>query len=368
MALVAAFQQGSLEAFSELYRRHRGLVQAVCRSRLHDVDLAEEAVQETFIRAFRALARYDGRQPVEHWLRRVARNHCIDVLRRRRREGMPDDHGRVIYLEDLRAEPGFERVENRAVARSVLEPLSRRDRELLVSHHADGVDVETLSRRWGMTQASVTVALHRARTRARRQDTGEVWGVAPIVWWWRNRRHAVERLLAASEQLGTSMQVTVAHLAVAMAVTASSVLGPATARAETPESPAAAVAGHDAGHDARTAQEHRPRPHAPATREPQGATRRNATQDIREPAAAPERSAPADPPVEVAPVEVPGTPLRVHRQRPSNNPRVQIGVRTPVESEPLVSVELHGEDEREFVAQQACDAATHGDPLTYCDR
>ena len=46
--------------------------------------LAEDAAQDAFVRAYRALDRYDPAQPFAAWVVGIARNHCIDLLRRRR--------------------------------------------------------------------------------------------------------------------------------------------------------------------------------------------------------------------------------------------------------------------------------------------
>lgn len=362
LQLLAAFRDGELAAFAELYRRHAPIVRAVCRSRLSDSDLAEEALQETFTRAFRQLPRLDAQVPVQRWLRRVAKNLCVDVLRRRRREqlGGPDGAD-VVFIEDVRAASGFERVESRAVLRSVLAPLSDRDRELLLAHHAAGVDVETLSQRWGMTKGSMAVALHRARTRARRGDT-PVWGIGPVMWWWRNRRHALERLWFVPEQLGMSVQVVAAHLAVAVAVTASTALSAGAPTAPVEDARLLRAAAFSTAPTAVAVQGplqsgSRPPATQPSTpsRSPSGPDSATATRTLT--------------PVEVAPVDVPGSPLRVHQQRPATKPKVQVGVRSPVDSaNPIVAAELHGEDDREFVAEEACTAAELTAPVTYCER
>lgn len=55
----------------------------LCYRMLGDHDLAEEAAQETFLRAFRSRTRQDPRRPVRTWLLSIAAHHCIDQLRRR---------------------------------------------------------------------------------------------------------------------------------------------------------------------------------------------------------------------------------------------------------------------------------------------
>ena len=65
-------------------RRHRGRVYALALRICRNPDDAEDALQETFIAAYRALPRFDRRARVSTWLYRIATNKCYDVLARRR--------------------------------------------------------------------------------------------------------------------------------------------------------------------------------------------------------------------------------------------------------------------------------------------
>lgn len=362
-ALVSAFQEGSLEAFNELYHRHRGIVRAVCLSYLRDADLADEALQETFARAFRELATYDSRRPVRAWLRRVARNHCIDVLRRRRREVPADEHrAQVIRLEDGPAAAGLETVENRAVVRTVLQSLSARDRDLLVLHHGLGVDVETLSRRLGMTTSSVAVALHRARRRARLRNPGQGWVLAPLLLWWRARRHAVERFLGAVEPFGAALQVGVTHVAIAAALSVSSVLAPdiVAAMARQPAAPRAVTVERTTSPSRAGTPPAAPSPRTPASRQ-SADTSASTGDDGRDPIITP---------VEMEPVAVPGTDVRVHQREPDGEPATDVGASVKLHNdEPVLEAEWHDDDGREDpLADAACTVGKAGSPVTYCDR
>jgi RNA polymerase sigma-70 factor, ECF subfamily len=75
---------GRREDFEELVRRHRSRVYALALRICRDGDDAEDALQETFIAAYRALPGFDHRARVSTWLYRIATNKCYDVLARRR--------------------------------------------------------------------------------------------------------------------------------------------------------------------------------------------------------------------------------------------------------------------------------------------
>jgi len=89
---IRAALRGDLNAFNELVDRYQGAVYAVCYRILRDAHLAEDAAQETFVRAYGALAQFDG-TTVRPWLLRIATNRCYDLLRyqRRRPAGSLDD-------------------------------------------------------------------------------------------------------------------------------------------------------------------------------------------------------------------------------------------------------------------------------------
>src|SRR5207344_2358635 len=73
-------------AFAELYRTHYRRVFGLCRQLLGKAERAEDAAQEVFLRAHNAFASYDQAQPFAGWILRIASNHCVDLLRRRRKE------------------------------------------------------------------------------------------------------------------------------------------------------------------------------------------------------------------------------------------------------------------------------------------
>jgi RNA polymerase sigma-70 factor (ECF subfamily) len=84
LELIKQAQQGDRRAFGQLVRRHReGAVNVVYRM-CGDADLAEEATQEAFIRAWTNLPRYKPRSPFRNWLYRIATNVATDALRRQK--------------------------------------------------------------------------------------------------------------------------------------------------------------------------------------------------------------------------------------------------------------------------------------------
>ena len=100
-------QQGSDEAFTRLVETYQTPVFNLCYRMLGEPELAEDAAQETFLRAYQHLHRYDQKRPFATWLLSIAAHYCIDRLRRRKFSmfsmDAEDDEGNSIELPDIDA-------------------------------------------------------------------------------------------------------------------------------------------------------------------------------------------------------------------------------------------------------------------------
>ena len=84
--LIAEVLDGQTQRFQTLVLRHQKMVYAVAWSHLGNVELAEEAVQQTFVKAFRSLASLRDPRKFKSWLATIARNASVSIGRTRRRE------------------------------------------------------------------------------------------------------------------------------------------------------------------------------------------------------------------------------------------------------------------------------------------
>ena len=159
--LVARALGGDAAAFEALYRRHVGLVHAVCRRMTRDATRAEEMTQEVFIRAWRKLGSFRGEAAFATWLTRMAVNV---VLSERRRLGRHE--GREEQTEDLEAvapaagggHPGERMDLERAVA-----ALPTGARTVLVLHDVHGFQHAEIAAMLGVAVGTCKAQLHRAR-------------------------------------------------------------------------------------------------------------------------------------------------------------------------------------------------------------
>jgi RNA polymerase sigma-70 factor (ECF subfamily) len=169
--LLDRAQRGDGDAFGELYRRYSRRVFGLCLHVLRGREDAEDATTEVFLKLRTALASHDRSLPLNAWLTTVATNHCLDRLRRRRREGRlfasePEPFGE--RPSESRS-PLAEIVEDegrRAVAAAVAA-LPDRYRVPLALRYYGELSYDEIAARLGQTRQDVATSLFRAKQRLR---------------------------------------------------------------------------------------------------------------------------------------------------------------------------------------------------------
>ncbi len=155
------FRDGDDEAVRELYREFGRPVFAVAFRALHDRGLAEEAVQQTFLQAWRAAGRFEPDQDPGPWLYAIARRVTIDLYRRERRhESVNRDDPEVAVLS-----PSFENIWEVWQVRSALEQVPEDERVILRAAYYLGLTQEETSERLGIPLGTVKSRSHRAHRR-----------------------------------------------------------------------------------------------------------------------------------------------------------------------------------------------------------
>src|SRR5438067_6414959 len=138
---------GDKAAFARLVEKHKQSVYGLCCRLLGTGEESRDAAQEAFVRAYTGIRDFDARQPFAAWVLRIARNHCIDLLRRRRptlalaSEGRGDEGPETFVspeLPDHFAMSGEQATQEREAQRDLeiaLARLSPRYREVIALFH-----------------------------------------------------------------------------------------------------------------------------------------------------------------------------------------------------------------------------------------
>lgn len=165
---------GDAGAYGRLVRAHQRRVHATALQMLGDRGEAEDATQETFLRAWRALDRFDGRSKLSTWLYRICVNVCLNAIRRRKRRASSDlDDPRVPEptadptqgRTDPAAALETDQTERRLAA--ALESLSPTLRSAVVLVLLQGMPHKEAADVLGCPEGTVAWRIHEARRRLR---------------------------------------------------------------------------------------------------------------------------------------------------------------------------------------------------------
>lgn len=163
--LVLSAQAGDHTAFAGLVQRHQRRAYAVARSIVLSHDDAEDAVQEGFLHAFRALERFRPEQAFGAWLHRIVANAALDIARRRK---VRDADELPETLSSPHRDPA-EAGELRARLARALHTLGERQRAVIVLHDVEGYKHAEIGTLLGIPEGTARSDLHHARAHLRRQ-------------------------------------------------------------------------------------------------------------------------------------------------------------------------------------------------------
>jgi RNA polymerase sigma-70 factor (ECF subfamily) len=173
---VLAARRRDSGAFEALVRRHQGPVYNFCFRMLGQAEDAADVAQETFVQLYSHLAQLDEREPIAPWLFRVARNRCIDIIRRRRTVplGLPDESGEsTLQIEPTDDDPLPDELAERAdlqrLLASAIAALPPSYSEVVALRYAGDRSFAEIAMILDCDEGAARVRFHRAKALLRRQ-------------------------------------------------------------------------------------------------------------------------------------------------------------------------------------------------------
>ena len=164
--LVRAIE-GDQEAFARLVELYQKPVYNLCYRMLGTPGEAEDAAQETFLRAYKNLARYDQERSFATWLLSIASHYCIDQLRKRRFNAFSLDNDENAWLDPPDPSIGPEMLvsiqEKQAKVQRLLEKLSPKDRATVILRYWSEYSYDEIAQELSLTVSAVKSRVHRAR-------------------------------------------------------------------------------------------------------------------------------------------------------------------------------------------------------------
>jgi RNA polymerase sigma factor (sigma-70 family) len=160
--LMAAVQERDGDALGVLFDRHHRAVHALCVRLTHDADLADDIVQEVFLRVWRYARSFRGRSMFRTWLYRLTYNACVDLRRR-------DARWRVSSPIDPATDsaPSDESGNRHAILEAALSRLDPAHRAVVVLSRFHDLGYEEIARIIDCSPGAARVRLHRAMNELR---------------------------------------------------------------------------------------------------------------------------------------------------------------------------------------------------------
>ena len=169
-AWVFQAQQGNDDAFTQLVETYQKPVYNLCYRMLGEPELAEDAAQETFLRAYQNLHRYDSSRSFATWILSIAAHYCIDRLRKKKFSvfsmDVEDEDGMPFEVADPASpDPEVESVtrEDRDRLHILLKDLDATDRAAVVMRYWYDYSEIEIAQSLKLTVSAVKSRLHRSR-------------------------------------------------------------------------------------------------------------------------------------------------------------------------------------------------------------
>ena len=166
---VGRVLEGDVEAYRVLVERYRTAYGRMAAALCGDADLAADAMQEAFIRAYDALATCERPDRFGAWFHRILRNQCTNH-RTRRRQHAPLDAQQL--ASSHRTDDGLRRSELRAAIQAAIDALTPDQREAFVLRHVEGRPYGEMAALLDEREDALRMRVHRARDAVRRQLEG----------------------------------------------------------------------------------------------------------------------------------------------------------------------------------------------------
>lgn len=166
---------GDEDSFALIVHQYQGPVFNLCYRMLGDAVEAEDAAQETFIRAYRNLKKYDLNRKFVNWLLTIASNHCVDRLRKRKLTFVSIDSllpNRRLVERTVSPEEHLEISETQQEIQLLINRLSPIDRAAIILKYWYDQSYEEIAGSLSLSVSAVKSRLHRAR-----RELVELWDV-----------------------------------------------------------------------------------------------------------------------------------------------------------------------------------------------
>lgn len=171
-AAILGAQRGDRAAFSQLVKNYQQMAYATAYGFVGNREDALELAQDAFVKAYRAMDRFDTSMPFYPWLYRIVKNTCLNHIKKRRRRGETSfeglrEAGRQFASPKGAPDHSAGLGEIRSAVGRALDELQDDHREIIVLRHIHGLSYAQIADCLGVPKGTVMSRLHAARRRIR---------------------------------------------------------------------------------------------------------------------------------------------------------------------------------------------------------
>ncbi|GGD43745.1 DNA-directed RNA polymerase sigma-70 factor [Muriicola marianensis] len=163
--LIQRTLEGDRQAFEALVDRYKHMVYTLAVRMLRNREVAEEAAQDTFLKAYKGLETYQGGARFSTWLYKIAYHNCLDRLKKmsRRPSTTPLEYQRYDGRETGGIEEGLEYEDKKRSIRMAIERLSEKDAALISMFYYDELSIAEISVISDLSPENIKIRLYRSR-------------------------------------------------------------------------------------------------------------------------------------------------------------------------------------------------------------
>ncbi|HEY0828063.1 MAG TPA: RNA polymerase sigma factor SigW [Bacilli bacterium] len=183
--LAQLSRNGDRRAFGELVDLYRDKIHRLAVKMLKNTQDSEDIVQETFIRVYLNLNRYDDTKRFSTWIYKIGKNLCIDLLRKKKETysldaDITEDYGLTRYeiLANEENSPETRAIETEAkeAVNKIIQTLPEKYRSVLILHYIHDMSLQEIGNELKMPVTTVKTRLHRGRDTMRKR-----WGMTFVI-------------------------------------------------------------------------------------------------------------------------------------------------------------------------------------------
>lgn len=164
--IVGITERGETDLFGHLYDRYANKVYRKCLSFIKEETVAQDMVQDIFLKVFYQLSKFQGKSRFSTWLYAITYNYCVEFYRKRSRYKEVDIDERLDIKDDEKAEKELLEIRSSYLKRA-LDHINPDDKMILLMKYQDDFSIRDIMQHLSISESAVKMRLARARKRVR---------------------------------------------------------------------------------------------------------------------------------------------------------------------------------------------------------